>query len=156
MIAGHPVALSPYPSPQHQRIAKRLLVLIDNQINKQKNCKCEVFHELDWWVSDVSVVRPDLMILCDYKDQDIIEDTPKLIIEVISPSTRDKDLNTKFNLYARMKVAYYLIVDPKHKTIEVYSLNKNDYLLVNIKGHKYHFNLDDQCRLEADFSNIFD
>ncbi len=155
LIAGHPVAMSPSPKPIHQRIARKMVVLFDSQLSKNNECNCEVFYELDWVVSDTSVVRPDIMILCGYNEEEIINETPKLVVEVISSSTREKDLNTKFNLYERKGVIHYIIVDPIGKSIEVYKLSEKGYYLVGSENNKYDFKLDDSCKLVADFSTIF-
>jgi Uma2 family endonuclease len=48
---------------------------------------------------------------------------PTLIIEVISPSTRNNDLIKKLNLYVNSGVKEYVIVDPKNKNIIHWNFN---------------------------------
>jgi len=45
---------------------------------------------------------------------------PDLAIEVLSPSTRRKDLVVKRLLYERIGVVEYWIVDPKRDAVQVY------------------------------------
>lgn len=52
---------------------------------------------------DTNVVQPDLIVLCDH-EKDIDEDdwykgTPALVVEILSPSTRSKDMLRKGDLY---------------------------------------------------------
>lgn len=48
-----------------------------------------------------------------------IEGPPDLIVEVLSPSTRERDRVTKRRLYARFGVRELWLVDPDARTIEV-------------------------------------
>jgi len=47
------------------------------------------------------------------------EQTPTLVAEVLSDSTRKYDLNFKRQLYRRHGVDIYLIVDPASQSVEV-------------------------------------
>ena len=62
-----------------------------------------VVYELDWIISDTTVVRPDIAIICD-KTGDFITSPPALIIEIISPSTALKDRQVKFDIYQEQGV----------------------------------------------------
>ena len=77
---------------------------------------------------DPNVVQPDIMVICD---QDKVtadnkyEGTPTLLVEVLSPSTRGKDLAIKLNLYLKSGVSEYWIVDPDMKTVVQYTFTKD-------------------------------
>lgn len=47
-----------------------------------------------------------------------------MVIEITSPSTFQKDLKDKFNLYEKVGVREYWIVHPEEKTISVFQLTK--------------------------------
>lgn len=47
-----------------------------------------------------------------------------MVIEITSPSTFQKDLKEKFNLYEKVGVREYWIVHPEEKTISVFQLTK--------------------------------
>ncbi|CAM3402414.1 MULTISPECIES: type II toxin-antitoxin system prevent-host-death family antitoxin [Paenibacillus] len=75
--------------------------------------------------TNICVVQPDLVVICD---KDRIDErgkymgTPNLVIEVLSPSTRSKDMIPKLDLYRQCGVREYWIVDPMKALVTVYSL----------------------------------
>ncbi|EHB68436.1 MULTISPECIES: type II toxin-antitoxin system prevent-host-death family antitoxin [Paenibacillus] len=75
--------------------------------------------------TNICVVQPDLVVICD---KDRIDErgkymgTPDLVIEVLSPSTRSKDMIPKLDLYRQCGVKEYWIVDPMKALVTVYSL----------------------------------
>jgi Uma2 family endonuclease len=50
-----------------------------------------------------------------------VDGPPDLIVEVLSPSTRSRDLTVKMDLYARTGVSEYWIVDPQTADISFHS-----------------------------------
>jgi len=72
---------------------------------------------------DPNVVQPDIVVICDEDKVDAdgrYEGIPTLIVEVLSPTTKGKDLATKLHLYMKSGVAEYWIVDPDRKRISQY------------------------------------
>ena len=72
-----------------------------------------------------TMVVPDVFVLCQPDDDRIDNDkyingAPDLIIEVLSPSTRRKDMFTKLHKYEAAGVREYWIVDPKKEKVIVY------------------------------------
>ncbi len=72
-----------------------------------------------------TMVVPDVFVICqpddDRMDNDkYINGPPDLIIEVLSPSTRRKDMFTKLHKYEEAGVREYWIVDPNKEKIIVY------------------------------------
>ena len=51
-----------------------------------------------------------------------IQGTPDLVVEVLSPSTADRDRQLKLGLYARFGVREYWIVDPIEESVQVLEL----------------------------------
>jgi len=155
MIDGIPYAMSPSPSRKHQRIANKLHLLIGNTLSDTCNC-CELLYELDWHVNDDTVVKPDFSLVCDDDDGTFIHTAPKLIIEILSPSTHLKDRGLKLELYQEEGVKYYLIADPDKEILQIYELIEGAYVLK--KGFKQgEFNFDiDLCKFGIVFSDIWD
>ena len=73
------------------------------------------------------VVQPDIFVVCGgWKgDENAFLGAPDMIVEILSPSNRKRDLLEKFYLYQRAGVREYWIADPKVKTITVYVMQEN-------------------------------
>ncbi len=71
-------------------------------------------------------VEPDILFITPNKlppkgSQALIH-PPDLIVEVLSPSTRRKDMSTKLDAYELSGVREYWIVDPRIESVTVYTL----------------------------------
>lgn len=76
--------------------------------------------------------EPDVMFFGEAKAALIDPDTlkfpiPDLIVEVLSPSTENRDRGIKFQDYALHGVGEYWIIDPVAETVELHRLNGNVY-----------------------------
>ena len=81
----------------------------------------------DLFVPGADPVQPDLLvILADGKARVVnrgVERAPDLVVEILRPSTRGRDVLTKRALYARAGVREYWIVDPIARTIPILVLD---------------------------------
>lgn len=153
LIRGIPYAMSPAPNRHHQRFGSQFVTLFSNALNKNHGkCSCEVLYETDWIVSDDTVVRPDVMVVCEKLNEDFVTTPPSLILEILSPSTILKDRNTKFNLYQAYGVRYYLIADIGKRMIEIFQLQDNLY---QEKRELTAFNLIKDCTVSCPVNDLF-
>jgi len=79
-----------------------------------------------------TMVQPDVIIVCD-RDKLInrcVFGAPDFIIEVLSPSTRRKDMIVKLNKYMTAGVREYWMIDPKKKNVLVYDFEHNQYPMI--------------------------
>lgn len=86
---------------------------------------------------NICVVQPDILVICDRDKIDKngkYNGVPDLVVEILSPSTRGKDLIKKLDLYKLCGVKEYWIVDPMNDSIFVYSLAEND--IVDMKVYQ--------------------
>ncbi len=135
LIKGKIFRMSPAPRVTHQQISSNLHRIFANFFHHHP---CQVFHAPTDIVlpvknkkkeSATTVVQPDICIICDLS---IIEDlcvygVPDLIIEILSPHTRKKDLQNKYEVYEESGVKEYWIVMPEEKLVEVFLLNNHKY-----------------------------
>lgn len=89
---------------------------------------------------DDAFFYPDVMVCCDPSDQlpeqNYVKNAPKLIIEVLSPSTEQKDRGKKFILYRKISsLEEYVLINPSEYYVEVYRRQSNNqWLLFSHEG----------------------
>ncbi|MBN2887682.1 MAG: Uma2 family endonuclease [Chromatiaceae bacterium] len=153
LIRGVPLAMAPSPGVEHQRIARRCLRQFDEAFDQCPNC--EVFYEIDVEFSADTVVRPDVLVVCDPLDGDRITRAPALIAEVSSPKTARRDEQAKFNLYRDEGVGYYLLIYPAQTKVKVYRLVDGDYRKVgDFQRERCPIELP-QCSIELDVGRLW-
>ncbi|MBU2572236.1 MAG: Uma2 family endonuclease [Gammaproteobacteria bacterium] len=116
LIEGMPYAMTPSPSVTHQIVAFNVATSIKNALKNQKtNCsdRCTILLETDWQIANDTVVRPDVMVICQDIDEKVLV-TPDLIIEVVS-STSVKAYPT-ISLFIRM-IAWLKSIVMMHKDL---------------------------------------
>ena len=74
-----------------------------------------------------TVVQPDICVICDLKkiDNRGCNGAPDLIVEVVSASTKQRDLHDKKDLYAESGVLEYWIAFTDSKILLVHTLLEN-------------------------------
>lgn len=65
--------------------------------------------------------QPDVAVIDHLERTQYTEQTPHLVVEVLSPSTRNEDLVRKSHEYAQAGVGQYWIVDDDARTLTVYT-----------------------------------
>lgn len=111
LLDGVAVAMTPSPFGRHAERLSRLAATLWNAIDASQ-CHATVLVEIDWIVSDDTVVRPDVIVVCGPAPARHVEQPPALVAEVLSAATRDRDLTVKRQLYEAKGVGWYLIIDP--------------------------------------------
>ena len=156
LIEGMPYAMTPSPSVTHQTVGFNIAAIIKEQFNnKSVGCDaCCILMETYWQVSNDTVVRPDVMVVCQEIDEAVLV-TPELIVEVVSASSTKRDEVMKFDLYQREGVMYYVLVYPEKRLAKIY-INKaqgfkklGDYSMDTVKF------IIAECGFVVDFSLIW-
>jgi len=153
LIYGQAVAMAPAPVISHQM----LMVSISSQFyNQLEECeKCQVLAEEDWKISDDTVLKPDVVVVCGNKNDKYITKTPEIVVEIISPSTAKRDEKIKFKIYEEEKVKYYILVYPEDKKAKIYKLNVNKFEKEgDFFDEVYEFK-DIPCEVSLDFKRAF-
>jgi Uma2 family endonuclease len=125
LIEGIAVSMSPSPLGPHERAVARLTRLLGNHFESQGS-ECEPYAGLDWIVSNDTIVRPDVMVVCGEQPDGHLEEAPVLTAEVLSPSTWQLDTESKRQIYKDNGVLVYLIIDTDLKTIEAIDYDSGD------------------------------
>jgi len=153
LINGIPYAMAPSPIKIHQKLIISISSLF---FEKLENCsECEVLLEEDWKIDEKDIVRPDISIVCNDSNPNFISKTPKIIFEILSPSTAIKDENLKFRIYEKEGVNFYILVYPDTLIAKVYK-NENFKFIKVGEFDKEDFVFDiDICQIKISFNEIF-
>ncbi|AKJ27878.1 hypothetical protein AAW51_1187 [Caldimonas brevitalea] len=117
-------------SARHNRVILNLAAHLGSHLD---GTPCQVFAEsMKVQLADEAVLYPDVMVTCGKAqagDEQTITD-PKLIIEVLSPSTKGYDKRNKFILYRSLPtLREYALIDPASREVEVFTLTADGWLL---------------------------
>ena len=154
LIDGVPVSMAPAPMKIHQRLAGEIFMAL-NQVREEDCSECEILYETDWKVSDETLLRPDIVLACEDEHEAYLSKAPKMIVEILSPSTAKKDETIKFNIYESEGVQYYILVYPDDLKAKVYSLKEGRYVKVRDFTHEV-LDFDDiSCAMTLDFAQVF-
>ena len=108
----------------HGRVTANLVRHLGNQL---AGTPCQVFSEsMKIQIADDAILYPDIFVTCDKQDlqTDIIFRSPKLVLEVLSPSTQAYDRSQKFALYRRLpSLKEYVLIDPETRRAEIFRIN---------------------------------
>ena len=128
LIKGKIMKMSPAPNFTHQSTVRNICMTF-GLFFKGKTCQWfpapfDVRLNIPNGKKGTTVVQPDMCVVCDASilDEAGCNGTPDLLLEILSPSNRKHDLETKFNLYEEAQVKEYWIVDPIVRTVLVYQL----------------------------------
>lgn len=147
VVDGWPV-MSPGPVPLHQRCLMRLAILL--------NGRCPSGFEvlpapLDWvlWERPWLGVRQPDIVVCARPENMLargLYDAPVLAVEVLSPSSIERDLITKRSEYARAGLQHYWVVDPHMPSITIFRNDGSEFQQVaRVAG-------DDQVTVDEPFT----
>lgn len=119
------------PSPYHQTLSVRLLVLF---YPLQVQGRGQIFHApVDVLMPGATPVQPDLVFLTAEQAPLVtsraIEGAPHLVVEILSRSTAGRDRTIKLSKYASCGVEHYWMLDPFARTLELYHLADGIYRL---------------------------
>jgi len=131
LIKGYLFRMSPAPTSEHQMISNKISTPITIFLS---DTKCKLFYapfdvrfydQNDPTKAITNVVQPDISVICDPEkiDRRGCLGAPDLIVEILSPSTSEKDLTWKYDLYEESGVKEYWVVNPTEKNMMIYTLD---------------------------------
>ena len=107
----------------HGRVVSNLARALGNVLH---GSPCQVFSDgMKVQPAADTILYPDIFVTCDAADlrTEMIFRAPKLVVEVLSPSTQAYDRSQKFALYRLLaSLQEYALVDPDTRRIEVFRI----------------------------------
>lgn len=154
LIYGIPYAMAPSPNIEHQSISNNIAWILKDMLKECQECKALL--PVDWKISDTTIVQPDNLVICHKPiHKNYLSKAPKMIFEILSPSTAIKDHNMKFELYQQEGVEYYIIVNPSDGIAKVYRLKEGRYIkIADASDESINFELQ-ECSFVFDFGKIW-
>ena len=121
------IIVTPSPISKHQNGIGQLFLLLNHYCPDGFRV---MIAPLDWRTSGGDSLQPDLMVIReeDYNPDGFQLETPLLVIEVLSPSTRIYDQGDKRSTYESLGVNGYWIVDPAAPGITALQLRDGAYV----------------------------
>lgn len=126
------IIVSPSPSRKHADIVFALAYILETHL--RKNSLGKLYLDTDVIFDAGMVRRPDIAFFSAATiatmSSDILDETPALCVEVLSPGNIDDDRINKFDLYQSHGVPHYWIIDPETRTAEAFALENGKYVLI--------------------------
>ncbi len=119
------------PSTTHQQIVSMLTTEL-NLFIRGKGKECRVFpapYAVYLKEDQKNYLEPDILVVCEENREIIKEDgvhgAPDLVVEIVSPSTADRDYLEKLKMYQETGVREYWIIDHHLKIVNQYCFDLN-------------------------------
>lgn len=131
----------PAPNEYHQRISRELEFKLWSFIRESKLGSL-YYAPFDVILSDENVLQPDILFISKEHSSIITKDNvrgaPDLVIEIISPATRNRDREIKGKIYAKYGVKEYWLINPEEQSIEVMTWNEEGFKAIGLykRGQK--------------------
>ena len=152
---------------EHSIIIHNFITTVGSQL---KSSVCRVFGDsvkYKWIENENKPVIPDVSINCDIKNRRATNflGVTRCIMEVLSDSTEQYDRNDKMELYKKVEVAEYWLVDWRKKQVEAYMLTPDEtsvddaeYKLFSVitEENKADLKIRMFPNIKIDFDDLFD
>lgn len=107
---------------EHSFVINNFTIMVGKQL---KDSLCRVFGngvQYQWHENEGKIVIPDASINCNIRDRKNVSftGTPRVVMEVLSDATEDYDRTEKMEIYRKVGVSEYWIVDWRKKQVEIY------------------------------------
>jgi Uma2 family endonuclease len=116
LVAGRIVAMAP-PRPVHGVIVQNAAF----EIRRRLRPPCQLVGEAAVRIDDATLFEADLAVTCGRFEPKAETVDPVLVVEVLSPSTRDFDLGRKANAYSELPSCREIwLIDSERRWVRVW------------------------------------
>jgi len=131
-LIGGELVMTPSPTPYHQMVSMKLELQMAGYV-LEKNLGIVLYAPLDVYLEETETYQPDLIFISNERmhiiEEERIRGAPDLVVEILSPSTGYYDLRSKYRVYEKGGVREYWIVDPRHRSVQIFSLREGKFVL---------------------------
>lgn len=132
------LVMTPAPNLKHQRVQVQLGERLARFVREHALGEF-FFAPCDVVLSDTDVVQPDLLFVSKERAHllsggENVQGAPDLVVEILSPTTAERDRGYKRALYAKHGVKEYWLVDPVSETVWIHRLHRGALVVAHTFG----------------------
>lgn len=131
-LIGGELVMTPSPTPYHQMVSMKLELKMASFV-LEKDLGIVLYAPLDVYLDETETYQPDIIFISKERlsiiEEKRINGAPDLVAEILSPSTGYYDLRSKYKVYEKKGVREYWIVDPQHKSVQVFCRQEGKFVL---------------------------
>ena len=151
--------MAPAPRTSHQAVQTNLGWRVAQHVHE--NGLGRVFYApTDVVLSDTDVVQPDILFVsvdrAHFVTEVNVQGAPDLVVEILSPTTADRDRGYKRSLYAQHGVSEYWIVGVESATVTVLRLGDSGFEVVGTYGEGDTFTSSTLPEFTFDIDEVFE
>ncbi|MGC8784110.1 MAG: Uma2 family endonuclease [Armatimonadota bacterium] len=138
------IRMSPAPNVMHQRLVRRLLLLLERFVPEDKGELLPSPVDVIVSRSPFKTRQPDIMVVLfregGWQNLQAVLDAPSgevvpdLVVEVLSPRERRQSVEEKIEDYRRIGVREFWLVSPEAETVEVLRLGEAGVERIGLYG----------------------
>ena len=120
------------PTVSHQIIQAHTHFQLMSYVQKNGGSCIPLTAPMDVYLekNDKTVLQPDVLVVCD---KELLQNTkiwgaPDFVIEILSPSTKERDMYAKALKYCVYGVREYWVVDPIRERVIVHDFKNEDFI----------------------------
>jgi Uma2 family endonuclease len=127
------IVVTPSPTESHQRAARGLFRLLDRSAPDGLEV---YFAPLDTYLPTGDILEPDVLVIDPaIVVDDKLQGVPLLAVEVLSSSSRRRDVGDKLTAYRDAGVPSYWVMDPVDPRLRVWRLEEGAYVeIADVSG----------------------
>jgi Uma2 family endonuclease len=128
------LVVTPSPIPKHQIVSGNIEFALQSHV-RENDLGLVLDAPTDVRLTPDNVLIPDILFISRDRLHVVgpktIDAPPDLVVEILSPGTRQRDLTTKHVLYARFGIQEYWVVDPEARNVTVLGLVGDRYVPIS-------------------------
>lgn len=130
-LINNNLVMSPSPLDVHQVVLMDIFYELQVLIRKNKAGVLRIA-PYDVHFSKQNILQPDIIFIANNNITKIhkngLKGAPEMVIEILSPSTSNYDMEEKKLIYERYGVREYFIVEPNSKNVYTYLLQNGEFI----------------------------
>lgn len=130
-LINNNLVMSPSPLDIHQVVLMDIFYEFQHFVKKTRVGVLRIA-PYDVHFSERNILQPDVIFIANNNlskiDKDGLKGAPDIVIEILSPSTSNYDMDDKKLIYQQYAVKEYFIVEPNSKNVFTFLLQNQEFI----------------------------